>query len=126
MKQRSYPHQTGLFELGNGHVLRQYEASPHLFVLDHQSQVGVAVVDLRDELAVANLQKGKQRERRTNEFSVVVQGDSVRWAELNVSILQSKPDANPTEISAETRKSTLAVRLEAISQKIGAKLPFGS
>ena len=59
MKQRSYPYQTGLFELGNGHVLRQYE--PQLFVLDHQSQVGVAVVDLRDELAVANLQKGKQR-----------------------------------------------------------------
>ena len=96
-------------------------------MLDHEAEIGVAVVDLRYDLAVTDLQKGKQGERGADEFAAVVQRNSVRWAELNVPVLRNRiPPRVLTEISAEMRKSTVAVRLDAISQKIGTESPLGS
>lgn len=123
---RSRRYQTELLQLRDGHILRQHESAPQLLVLNHQSEIGVAVVDLRHQLAVADFQEGQQGERGADQLAVVVEGNSIRRAELNVAILHRSRVASLTEINAETRKSTLAVRFEAISQKIGTEAPLGS
>lgn len=98
-------YQAELFQLRNGHVLRQNEPSPQLFVLNHQSEIGVAIVDLRHDLAVADFQKGKQGERGTDEFAAVVQRNRVRWAELNVAVLRNSIPLGIPQKSAQRRES---------------------
>ena len=74
-------------------------------MLDHEAEIGVAVVDLRYDLAVADFQKGKQGERGADEFAAVVQRNRVRWAELNVAVLRNSIPLGIPQKSAQRRES---------------------